>query len=347
MRLTLQVPAWATAIASDLTDMDRDPQSVEPGGRLEYELPDDVYFQYAFVDKKGEMRPDPHNDKSTRSVWYGELSVVTGPDYRPDPLAEVAGAGGEIDRLRLEPVVGEGPAWRVSVYSPPDQPGELPLVIVQDGVAFLRLGKPHIVADALVASGQAVPARFAFVEPHDRNREYAQASAGDGEGEGTDSDGYQRFLAERLEPELTRRYPSTARRVYLGASLGASASARAAIRRVAHDVDLAAHTTVLAFSGAFLGTPDAPDPYRSTRSWLLDRVKDDDGTLPARWYLEVGTLEWLLDVNREVALALATRPGVTAELTERSAGHNWTSWRNGLASGLRFALAPHTDTDGA
>ena len=346
MRLTLQVPAWATALASDLTDMDRDPQPVAPGETVEYELPDDVYFQYAFVDEDGKLRPDPAGAEKVASVWYGEVSVVKGPDYQRSELAEVANEPerGKTDRLRLEPVAGEGPPWRVTVFTPATAAGaeasELPLVIAQDGVAFFRIGKAHLIAGVLAERGEARPARFAFIEPHDRDREYGFAEDQHEASHEAHLDAYQRFLAERLEPELSARYPSTPERIYLGGSLGALASARAAIGRTRRDPGLAGATTVLSFSGAFLGAPGDPDYYRSTRSWLLDMVRDPAVTVPARWYLEVGTLEWLLAVNRDIAAALASRPGVTATLTERSAGHNWTSWRNGLADGLRFALAP-------
>ncbi len=328
MRLTLQAPPWATAIASDLTDMDRAPEQVTPGERLEYELPDDVYFQYAFADEGGKLRPDPANDDTVRSVFYGEVSFVTGPDYRQGELADPPDdlATGETARLRLAPVTGDGDPWRVSVYTPADADGELPLVVVQDGVAFNRIGKVHLVAEALRAAGQARAARFAFIEPHDREREYGY------------DEGYQRFLAERLEEELTARYPTSEERVYLGASLGAVASAQAAVRRVASDPGLAARTTVLAYSGAFKGSPDDRDYYRSESSWLLEQVRSDR-PLPSRWHLEVGTLEWLLEVNRQITAALDARSGVEAELAEHNAGHNWPSWKDGLAAGLRFALA--------
>src|SRR5690606_13848347 len=110
-----------------------------------------------------------------------------------------------------------------------------------------------------------------------------------------DSAAYQRFLAQKLAPELEQRFPTSAERIYLGASLGAAASARAALNMVAEDPARAPYTTVLAFSGAFLGAPGDADYYASQRSWLVDRLQESDLVTPARWYLEVGNLEWLLD----------------------------------------------------
>jgi enterochelin esterase family protein len=217
-----------------------------------------------------------------------------------------------------------GQTRRVSVYTPSGAPeGPLPLVVVQDGVAAYRTGKVHLVAQALVDRGEVRPARFAFLEPVDRLVEYAF------------DDTYQDFMHDELMPHLHDAYALNADVVWLGFSLGGLASARAGLRATARQQG---RSTVVAFSGAFKGVPDQPDPYRSERSWLLEVLHDHSVALPEDWYLEVGTLEWLLDVNRQAAQALAGR-GVNVVLRERSAGHNWTSWRNGIPDALRFALA--------
>lgn len=333
MQVKVKAPSWAKAIASDLTDMDRAPQAVEPGAELDYELPDDVYFQYAFVDDEGKLHADPEHAERADSVWYGEVSEVRGPEFRPEPLAAATAEqrSGAAERLKVEPPAGDGPAWRVSVVSPPGDHGELPLVIAQDGVAFFRIGRPHLIAAELLATGEIRPARFAFIEPHHRTSEYGVGAAGEA---------YQRLLAGPLEEELRANFPTGRERVYLGASLGAAASARAALERVANDPELAPVTSVLSFSGAFLGVPGDADYYRSQRSWLLERLAAHDTALPARWQLEIGSLEWLLDVNRRLAAELDERADVEVAYRERNAGHNWTNWRNGLADALRFALAP-------
>ena len=134
--------------------------------------------------------------------------------------------------------------------------------------------------------------------------------------------------------------------VWMGFSLGGLASARAALRadrrRADRDSGVGSgresyRNSVVAFSGAFKGVPEDPNPYDSERSWLHERLRETEGGLPHDWYLEVGSLEWLLEVNRRVAGSLSEH-GANVVLRERSAGHNWTSWRNGLPDALRFAL---------
>ncbi|HET8984796.1 MAG TPA: alpha/beta hydrolase-fold protein [Trueperaceae bacterium] len=325
MRLDIVVPDWAERLASDLTDMDRASVAVEGGEVVSYDLPDDVYFEYAFADDSGTLVPDPAVAERAMTIWYGEVSAVRGAGYRRAELAEPPADQilGATDRLRLQSAAMGGQTRRVSVYTPAGVPEEpLPLVVVQDGVAAYRTGKVHQVAQALFDRGEMRPARFAFLEPVDRLVEYAF------------DDTYQDFMHDELLPHLRDSYALNTDVVWLGFSLGGLASARAARRATARDEG---RNVVVAFSGAFKGAPEDPDPYRSERSWLLEALREPGVDLPEDWYLEVGTLEWLHDVNEQAARLLADR-GATVVLRERSAGHNWTSWRNGIPDALRFAL---------
>ena len=324
MRVSLDVPPWAKRFASDLTDMDRSPRPLEPADEpsLAFELPDDVYFEYAFVDAAGRMRADPANPRRADNPWYREVSAVLGPDYRPDALAEPPepAAPPVVDRLRV-PSALLHQQRRVIVATPAGFEGaSLPWVLAQDGVAFYRLARLADIHAALQAAGEARPARFAFVEPVERSREYAF------------HDGYQRFVVEELLPELRRRYPSTDELVALGASLGGLFSATLALQRPG------LVSSVATLSGAFLGHPEDRDFYHSRRSWVAETLEARQVS-GLRWYAECGTLEWLTDVNRRVARALEGY-GVDHRYVERPAGHNWTNWRNGLSGALRFSLRP-------
>ncbi len=58
---------------------------------------------------------------------------------------------------------------------------------------------------------------------------------------------------------------------------------------------------------------------------------------PLRWFLTTGMLEWLYAPNRNLASTLEGR-GYAVGYLERTMGHNWANWSDGLAPGLRFAL---------
>jgi enterochelin esterase-like enzyme len=322
MQAEIVIPEWAKRIASDHTDMDRNPQPVDAGKVRSFRLtlPDDVYFEYAFIDAGGRMRADPGNELRARNPWYPEASAIQGPEYRPSRYSQLTDdtADGRLDRHRLDSSWLQG-IRRVSVYTPRGQEGvALPLVLVHDGTAFLRVAGLDRVLEALLAEGRAGPARLAFIEPADRDSEYGFG------------DDYLRFTMDELLPFLDGHYEGTGERVALGASLGGLMSARLGLLSP-DEVQ-----TVVTFSGAFLGTPEDRDFYRSTRSWVLERVRQEP-RLPLSWYCDVGTIEWLTDVNRELAAELAAK-AQRNRYQERNAGHNWVNWRNGLADGLAFAL---------
>lgn len=286
------------------------------------ELPDDVYFEYAFLDESGRMYADPGNPLRADNPWYPQVSALLGPDYRPDPLADPPepAAPAVIDRLRVQSSTLHQQR-RVVVATPAGlQEEALPLVLVQDGVAFYRLARLPDVMAALLAAGEVRPARVAFMEPVERSREYAY------------HEGYLRFVTDELLPELGRRYPMQSELVAAGASLGALFSAFLALSAPG------LVQTLVTFSGAFVGHPDEPDFYAGRRSFVAERLERD---VPAglSWYAECGTLEWLTGANRRVIAALEAA-GTPYGYAERNAGHNWTNWRNGLAAALRFALTP-------
>jgi enterochelin esterase-like enzyme len=329
MHVEIEIPPWASHVISDLTDMERSPHPVDAGkvSSFRLELPDDVYFEYAFIDGDGRVRADPANPERGRNPWFPEVSAVTGPLYRPSPYAELPAdlATGRLERHRVESELPGG-MRRLTVYTPGGHENEaLPLVLVHDGPAFLRIGNLPSVLEALLAEEGIRAARLAFVEPADRTAEYGFAEA------------YREFTLGRLLPFIDRAYPSTGERVVMGASLGGLVSATMAL------LHPEAFDTVVTFSGAFKGGPEDRDFYRAEGSWVVDRVREALGP-SLRWYADVGTIEWLTEVNRGLSRALASR-GFEHEYGERNAGHNWANWRNGLAPALSFALATRANME--
>jgi enterochelin esterase-like enzyme len=325
MELDVAVPSWARQVVSDLTDMHRDPRPVDAARRprLRVRLPDDVYFEYGFVGEDGRIRADPRRTERADNPWYPELSAVGGPDYAPHPLADVdpATAGGRLRRIRLEdPVLGE--TRRVTLYEPEGAGGPLPLVLVHDGTAYQRIARLPAVLEALRRAGRARPARLAFLDPSRPERRTAEYGFGEG---------YQRFLRATLLPRLRDEADVAGGPYLLGASLGGLAGAVLALHEPGAVAGLALQ------SPALLGTPDEREFYASRRSWLLERLAQDGRALPWRVYQEVGTMDWLRDVNRRAAQRLAERADAH-RYVERAAGHNWTFWRDGVALALEHLL---------
>lgn len=323
METTIEIPSWAAYVVSDHTDMDRAPHPVDASkvSSFSLELPDDVYFEYGFMDAEGEIRPDPNNDRRADNPWYPNVSAITGPEYRADPYAEVDAdrATGDLKRYRWES--GRlGQARRMSVYTPAGFDGSLPTILVQDGTAYLRIARLPAVLEALVADGEAGPARMVMIEPSERVSEYGFNEA------------YRSFVIEEVLPRVESEHGEPSGLLALGASLGGLFSMTLALERPELIAGVATQ------SGAFLGTPEHPEFYENDRSWVLQTVADRR-ELAWRSYTEVGTLEWLTDVNRRVHEHLE-RAEASHAYEERNAGHNWVNWRNGLPGALRFLVPP-------
>lgn len=320
MNVELNPPAWATHLLSDLTDWQRGPVAV--GDMRPFTLPDDVYFEYAYLDAEGQRREDPANDRPRLNPWWPYACHLTGPAYRSDPLADLPGPSrGRLLRLEFEsPLLGE--TRRALVYSPAGlAEAELPLVLFQDGKAYDGWGRVPRILDRLLAEGEIGPAHLAFLPPRLRTREYAFNPV------------YRKFVVVEALQEIERRVACNGTRVAWGASLGGLLSAQLAWERP----DL--FQKVVAQSGAFLFSEgmDLKDPFSGGESFRAQVLAE--GPREVAWRLECGTLEWLLDSNRRLAEALDGQ-GARVTLETRSAGHNWVNWRNGIAAGLRFALGP-------
>ena len=326
MRLDVRVPAWATHLISDHTDMHRRPQRVNAVRvpRFALHLPDDVRFEYAFLDADGRVRADPERGATGRNPWYAEVTEVRGPAYAPDPLADppAPAVPWPVTRHRVASRAF-GEARRFVVASPPEVHGPLPVVVLHDGVAYQRLARGADLMAELVRRGRACPAHLVFVEPAERRREYAW------------DERHVRFVHDEVRPLVAEHHRTGSGWWAMGASLGGLAAATLALR--APDD----WSGVIAQGGAFLGSPELRRHHGVEDSWLADRLESGAGA-HLRWVLEVGTLDWLLAVNRRVRDALDAF-GTDLRYRELPVGHNWGGWRDALPEVLVAALDPRAE----
>ncbi len=313
MEVDLRPPDWATHLISDLHDWSRDPLPVTDLGP--FELPDDAWFEYAWLDAEETPRADPAG-VSANNPWWDYACRLVGRDWREDPDVPASSTrtrhrlrGLRLDSRHL------GPGRRVYLYSPAgaDTPG--PVLLVHDGKAFWHHGRCGPLADALLDAGRIRPAHLVFLQPESRTREYAFNPA------------HGAFVVDELLPRLALEMEIAGRPRLLGASLGALAAADLALARPG------AFAAVGSLSGAFLMAPDDEplDPFAGGE-WLLRRLRAGDGR-DLRWHLDCGTLEWLLPAHERLCAVLAGG-GFDHRCVVRNVGHNWTGWRNALPGAL-------------
>lgn len=301
--------------------MERKPHPVDASkiSKFSLNLPDDCYFEYAFIDQTGQIKADPQNLVKADNPWYPNASALIGPKYQADTLLNPSlKAEGNVKRLRpTSAALNE--TRRIITYTPKGFENKaLPVIYAQDGIAYYRIAQLPVILEHLIEDGFR-PAHLVFVEPNDRTSEYRYNA------------NYRKFMIEELLPLMEVELNCSAERILLGASLGALVSTTLALKHP----DL--FQTVLSQSGAFLGSPSEPDFYTGKSSWLLDNIKQEARN-ETRWYIDTGTIEWLYKINKEVAELLKEK-NYELSYAERNAGHNWLNWRNGIANALRFALA--------
>jgi enterochelin esterase family protein len=301
--VTFFPPAQARALIGDFTDWERNPIPLQ--GPVTLEFPEGAYVEYAFLDERGRPFPDPENPERADNPWWTYPRAVRLPGHRfeapPEPREEP-----KVERHRL----GERRFYVAETGTSPKA-----TLVAQDGVAFYRTAGLHKVAQALVEAGEIPPVRLVFVEPIDRNQEYRFSEAYEEE--------FHRVLGE-----VERSKGPLGEIVLVGASLGGLFSLWQALRHPNR------FPKVLALSPALKAHPGGTDAYRD-REWLLERYAEAQ-VLP-RIYLEVGLLEWLLAPVRRFAALLADRK-VPHAYRERPSGHNWVTWKQALAPGLRYLL---------
>ncbi len=332
--MTFTAPNGAVALIGDFTDGTDRPIKLEAGQSVTLEFARSAYIEYAFLDAKGAPFADPDNPVKAQNPWYAYFRAVTMPRYRPHELREALpdAPKGNVERLEWDGKIFPGKR-RAYVYTPPgvDPSVEYPVFFVQDGVAYYRTGKLNAVADNLLHLNRIRPAILVFLEPGDRTLEYFL------------NDAYLEFLIAEAVPQVESRYSISSdisKRGLWGASLGGLASLYAAFRRPD------AFGNVVTQSGAFQGQPGiayqrvpaehAREDGETTNEWLLEQITSSEQR-NLRISQDCGQLEWLLGANRRVAAALWDK-GYAHQYVERASGHNWVTWRDGLADHLEFML---------
>jgi enterochelin esterase-like enzyme len=322
--ITFTAPEGATQLIGDFTDDTDRPIPLRAGQSLTLEFPPRAYVEYAFLDAAGKRLADPDNDFGGEHPWYKEYRAVALEGYVSselrDPLSDAP--QGKTESLSWTDSLLPG-TRRAYVHLPAnyDASNTYPVFYVQDGVAYRRTGKLGAVLDNLVHLNRVSPAILVFLEPADRTQEYFFNPL------------YPRFLLEEVLPRIEAKYPvssDAATRGLWGASLGGVASLWTTLQHS----DM--FSRVVTQSAAIQGRPGTTYA-RGASEWLLEQFTHLETRLPLRISMDCGQLEWLLGTNRRFAGMLFDK-GYTHQYLEHRSGHNWVTWRDGMAAHLEWML---------
>jgi enterochelin esterase family protein len=258
---------------------------------------------------------DPANPRRAPGA-FGEKSVLELDGYEPPAWLAAAPVESTELSLRLDAPELDGTV-DVTLWAPAELPAarRLPLLVLNDGPEYARLGAVTQYLGASIAAGELPPLRAALVAPGDRNAWYSASSA------------YAQALKGRVLPPLDEAAPATAR-IGVGASLGGLAMLHA--HRCFPDL----FDGLFLQSGSFF-TPEL-DPQESGFSGfatVTEFVATVHGTRfdarPVPAVLTCGTVEENL-ANNELMAATLRRLGYPVRMVPVADAHNYTAWRDAL-----------------
>jgi len=297
---------------------------------LRVELPENSRIEYKFEvvrDGRGEWILDPLNPLQAADP-FGANSVAQGHGYeRPEwTVADPAARPGSIEEIALASAA-LGDDRHVAVYVPARfrRSRRYPLLVVHDGLDYLRYANLQAVLDNLIHRLEIPAMIVALTQSPDRLVEYAG------------HDGHARFVAEELPRQLQRDFPlhpSAAARGLMGASFGAVAALHAAWRHPGAFGRLVLQSGSFAFAdiGHHRRTPTF-DPVAR----FVNEFRARPGSPAERMYLSCGIYESLIYENRSM-VPLLRHHGIEVRYEEVRDGHNWENWRDRLQSALTWAF---------
>lgn len=295
---------------------------------LRMELPENSRFEYKFEVVIGDTRQlvlDELNGVLAHDP-FGANSVCQGHGYeRPVwTLPDEEARGGELASLNVDSKV-LAMQREVHVYMPARfrRNRTYPLLIVHDGLDYLRYADLKTVLDNLIHR-QEIPAMIvALTQSPDRLVEYTgdprQAS----------------FLAEELLPLLNEKFPllnDRSARGLAGASLGGVAALHAASRYPELFGQLLLQSGSFAFSD--LGH-HKKGPVFDPVVRFVNEYRNNPFPLAERIYMSCGIYESLIYENRSL-LPLLQAQGMQVQFEEARDAHNWENWRDRLRQGLTW-----------
>jgi len=311
------------------------------------EIQPDAYVEYRLYRADGVVA-DPGNPDRIDNGFHGRNQRFWMPraTRRAEELLRRSVPRGQVREARLDlGWLAAPPARRrVAHYLPdvaardPEVRRSLPLLVVLDGIDYLRRGGLAVMLDALIAGGSMAPVAALFVDNAGPGRpsEYAAndftvASL---------ADIAVPAAVEELGLEAQRVADGAGRAAILGSSMGGLMALHAGVRRPDVFGRVIAQSTSAMLEELPLRDSVVPQ-IRLTTLALLEATAPP----PVRLWLDVGDLEDLAPSNDRLA-AMLSRRGLDLTYRRFPGGHDHTSWAESLVDALP-AMFPPTVTSNA
>ncbi|MFQ5583444.1 MAG: alpha/beta hydrolase [Calditrichia bacterium] len=175
-----------------------------------------------------------------------------------------------------------------------------PILYVNDGSDYIKLGKMVNVLDNLLSGNKIHPLVVVFIDPVDRMKEYDM------------SDTYLQMLAEELIPFIEKKYGgpgSTEKRGIMGPSLGGLISLYAGLK----------------FPGLFGFVAGQSSSIQFHKQAIISLYNESE-PVTTKIYLDWGAYESTRDLSVQFVKMLQSK-GYRIIHKEYNEGHSWGNWR--------------------
>ena len=289
-----------------------------PGSRIEYKFE-------VIANGDHNLVLDPLNPVYANDP-FGANSVCQGAGYkRPEwSLPSADTRKGTIEEHRISSKAFGGKRT-VQVYLPARfrRMRRYPLLIVHDGVDYVRFADLTTVLDNLTQYLEIPAMIVAMTQSPDRLKEY-----------GAD-DRHAAFVAGELLPFMSRQYPlidEPRARGLMGASFGGVAALHAAWRNPGVFDRLLLQSGSFAFSD--LGDHQRGPVFDSVVRFM-NEFRENPGQPAGKIFMNCGIYESLIYENRSLVPRLQ-KQGIDVLFEEARDAHNWENWRDQLRNGLTW-----------
>ena len=274
-----------------------------------YEFEMDARLDYKFV-VDGNWILDPRNPNIC-SGGYGPNSELSMPDYvQPEEIETYGFAHGSISSESFSDTT-QGRTRDVKIYTPPGystSEAQYRTVYFHDGSEYVTLGSAGNVLDFLIATEAIPPVIAIFVDPTNRNDEYAYDYA------------FMDMFMNELVPWVDDNYRTLEEAQYravAGVSLGGLTSLLFTIQ----------YPDIFGNCGAY-----------SPAIWFGDIIPQYEAqtALPVKIYMDAGTYEPSIYSSAYELLGVLNSNSWDVEWKVWHEGHSWGAWRAHLDESLTF-----------
>jgi enterochelin esterase family protein len=282
------------------------------------DVPQSARIEYKFSVAGQDMLDSANAQKIDNGIG-GENSVLAMPGYKPLTIvADKDTPSGTVTSVELKSEIMQN-SRAVHVYTPAGYDTaaaqKYPVLYIHDGTQYLRRTQITAICDHLMYKGRIAKIIMVFVDPVDRQKEYA----GDA--------GYTRFVLEELLPFVRKNYHASelpSENAVMGASMGGHISLHLCFT----------HPEVFGMMASQSGA------FAFINKDILDNLQNAERKT-IRIYMDIGLYDLvgedgsLLQDNRNVEKILQAKR-YDYFYQEFSGGHSWTSWRDQLVNVLEF-----------